>query len=507
MRRLRARRWPGPGYRATAAAAGASAAGAGEREARAPSLAARLAAGAAAAALLAGCGTLAPRYERPAAPVAERFPSTAGAEASGTPADRLDWQRFFADERTLRLIALALANNRDLRVAALNIKAARAQARVRDADLLPTLTAGIAGQRQPTGSGATLSVYTAGVQVTAYELDVFGRLRSTSDAAAAQVLASEEARKAVQIGLVAAVAGGSIALAADDEMLRVAREALATRETSLRLVRLRFDVGAAAEPDLRAAESLLESARVALVQAERQRALDVNALVLLVGQPLPADLPAAPALADAGRLPPLPVGLPSEVLVRRPDVRAAEQQLIAANASIGAARAAFFPRITLTGSAGSASNQLAGLFKAGSWAWSFAPQALETLFDSGRNEANLQLAKTNREIAVAQYERAIQSAFREVADALAGRATLDAQLRAQERLVQAEAARARLADLRYRNGAASVLDQLDAQRSLLAAQQGLVQAQAQAAQNAVGLYKVLGGGWSEAAGAPAPRTP
>jgi len=455
-------------------------------------------------AVLAGCSSMAPRYERPAAPVPGQFPLAPAAAASAAAAELPDWQRFFVDGRTRRLVALALANNRDLRIAALNIEAARAQARVRDADLLPTLNAGITGLRQPTGSGTMQTLYTAGVQVTAYELDVFGRLRSASDSAAALILASDESRKAVQIGLVAAVASGAIALAADEEMLRVVRDALATREVSLRLVRLRFEVGAAAEPDLRQAESLYESARVALVQTERQRALDANALALLVGQPLPADLPAAMTVADAARLPELPVGLPSDVLVRRPDVRAAEQQLIAANANIGAARAAFFPRITLTGSAGSASNQLTGLLRAGSWAWSFAPQALATLFDSGRNQANLQLATANRDIAVAQYERAIQSAFREVADALAGSATFDEQVRAQQRLVQAEAARTRLADLRYRSGAASHLDLLDAQRSLLAAQQSLVQAQAQAAQNAIGLYKVLGGGWSEAAGGQTP---
>jgi multidrug efflux system outer membrane protein len=451
------------------------------------------------ATLLAGCASLAPGYERPAPPVPARFPAAgdAAAGAAATPADELDWQRFFTDERLKRLVALALANNRDLRIAALNIEATRAQFEVRDADRWPTVSAGLAAVRQPTGRGSITSLYTAGVQVTAYEVDLFGRLRGLSDAAAAQVLASVQARKAVQISLLAAVANAYLALTADDEALRVTREALATREASYRLTKLRFDNGASSELDLRQAESLLEAARVSLAQTTRQRALDENALTLLVGQPLPADLPPGVAMADAAGMPELPVGLPSEVLVRRPDVRQAEQQLIAANANIGAARAAFFPKITLTGSLGSASNELAGLFKAGTFAWSFAPQLLQPIFDAGRNEANLKLARVNRDIAVAQYERAIQSAFREVADALAGRATLGEQVRAQQRQLQAEAARTRLAELRYRNGATNYLELLDAQRSLLAAQLALVQVQAQEAQNLSNLYKVLGGGWSE----------
>jgi multidrug efflux system outer membrane protein len=333
------------------------------------------------------------------------------------------------------------------------------------------------------------------VQVTAWEVDLFGRLRDLSDAAAAQVLANVEARKAVQVSLVAAVATTHVALAADEELLRVTRAALATREASLKLVRLRVDNGASSALDLRQAESLLEAARVALAQATRQRALDENALALLVGQPLPATLPPARPIAAPG-LPDLPVGLPSDVLLRRPDVRQSEQGLVAANANIGAARAAFFPRITLTASAGIASGDLAGLFTGPHLAWAFVPQLLQPLFDAGRNQANLQLAQTAREVAVLQYERTLQQAFREVADVLAGRATLGEQAAAQRRLVQAEAARSDLVELRYRNGAASHLELLDAQRSLLAAQQALVLVQAQQAQNAITLYKVLGGGWT-----------
>jgi multidrug efflux system outer membrane protein len=450
----------------------------------------------AAAALLSGCMNLAPRHERPAPPVAAAFPA-APAPATGAPAWERDWQDFFAaDARLARLIEIALQNNRDLRIAALNIDAARATAAVRDADRFPTLNAGLAASRTPTASGGINSTYSAGLQVTAWELDFFGRLRNLGDAAAAQLLGSREARDAVQIALVAAVANAHVALAADDALLAVTGETLASREESLRLVKLRNDHGASSELDLRQAESLRESARAALAQATRQRALDENALVLLVGQPLPADLPPGRGVDMAAALPELPVGLPAEVLVRRPDVRQAEQALIAANANIGAARAAFFPRITLTGSAGSVSGELAGLFRSGSFGWSFAPQLLQPLFDAGRNEGNLALAKANREIAVAQYERAVQTAFREVADALAGRATIAEQLDAQKRLVAAETARVRLAELRWRNGASSFLDLLDARRSLFSAQQGLVQAQALAAQNAATLYKVLGGGWN-----------
>ena len=449
------------------------------------------------AAALAGCTALAPPYERPPAPVDTRFPGAPSADAA--PVTDIDWRQFFTDARLQQLIALSLQGNRDLRLAALAIEQARAQAAVRDADRWPGVSAGVAGSQAPTATGSSNRLYTAGVQVTAWEVDLFGRLRDLSDAAAAQVLANVEARKAVQVSLVAAVATTHVALAADEELLRVTRAALATREASLKLVRLRVDNGASSALDLRQAESLLEAARVALAQATRQRALDENALALLVGQPLPATLPPARPIAAPG-LPDLPVGLPSDVLLRRPDVRQSEQGLVAANANIGAARAAFFPRITLTASAGIASGDLAGLFTGPHLAWAFVPQLLQPLFDAGRNQANLQLAQTAREVAVLQYERTLQQAFREVADVLAGRATLGEQAAAQRRLVQAEAARSDLVELRYRNGAASHLELLDAQRSLLAAQQALVLVQAQQAQNAITLYKVLGGGWTAADG-------
>ena len=456
-----------------------------------------------AALLMAGCTSLIPSYQRPAAPVASVFTGDsagASAGASAVAASDIEWQSFFTDERLKRLIALALQNNRDLRVALLNIEAVRAQYQVRRADEWPTLNAGASASRQPkAGGGGISSTYTAGLLVTGYELDFFGRVRSLSEAALAQVLGTEEARKTVQISLVASVATTYFSLLADDELLAVTRQTVATREESLRLGKLRFDNGATSELDYRQAESLLEGARVSLAQLTRQRAVDENALLLLLGSALPVDLPAAPPFDTRAAGPELPTGLPSEVLARRPDVRQAEQALIAANANIGAARAAFFPRITLTGSAGLASTELTGLFKSGSAAWSFAPQLLLPIFDAGRNQANLDAAEVNRDIAVAQYEKAIQTAFREVADSLAGRATLGEQLRAQQAQANAEAVRFKLADLRYRNGASSYLDVLDAQRSLFAAQQAVVQVQAQQVQNQVALYKALGGGWKDGA--------
>ena len=444
---------------------------------------------------LSGCGSMAPPLERPALPVAATFAGQPAGTQAMAPVPTPEWQKFFGDERLRELITLALQNNRDLKLALLNIEQARAQLDLRRADQWPTLNAGLSGSRQPTSAGGISSNYSAGVLVTAYELDLFGRVRSLADASLAQYLATEEARKAVQISLLAAVANGYYALLGDEELLRVTRQTLVTREDSYRLIKLRFDNGASSQIDLRQAESLLESARVTLAQATRQRTLDENALVLLLGQALPAGMPAALPLSAAESLPTLPVGLPSEVLLRRPDVRQAEQQLIAANASIGAARAAFFPRISLTGSVGSVSSELSGLFGSG-MAWSFAPQLLQPIFDAGRNQANLRASEVGRDIALAQYERAIQSAFREVADALAGRATLGEQLRAQQAQLKAEQDRYRLAELRYRGGAASYLDALDAQRSLFAAQQAQLQVQTQYLQNGVTLYRVLGGGWT-----------
>jgi len=466
-----------------------------------PHRVATLAAAMASALLLGGCMSLIPAYERPAAPVPAAYaPELAPAGATGAAAAAdIEWQRYFGDARLRRLIEISLANNRDLRVAVLNIEQARAAYQIKRADELPTVGAGVTAQRQPGSTGALVNTYAVGLQVTGFELDFFGRVRSLSQAALSQYLASEEARKTVQITLVASVANAYVGLLADDELLRVTRDTLSTREESFKLTKLKFDNGAASELDFRQAEQLLEGARATLAQTQRQRAQDENALVLLLGQALPGDLPGGLPLAAQQVSTELPAGLPSELLTRRPDVRSAEQQLLAANANIGAARAAFFPRISLTANAGTASTELSGLFKSGTFALTGTATLLQPIFDAGRNQANLDVAKVNKDIAIAQYEKAIQTAFREVSDSLAGRATLGEQLRAQAAQTNAAQVSFNLADLRYRNGAASYLDVLDAQRSLFSAQQALVQVQALQAQNLMTLYKVLGGGWTEPA--------
>ncbi|MGF6273728.1 multidrug efflux system outer membrane protein [Massilia sp. UYP11] len=452
---------------------------------------------------LAGCISLAPDYERPAAPVAAAFPETPKAATESTspvlnaaPAT-VAWQSFFADTRLRSLIDAALVNNRDLRVAIANIEQARAQYRITRADRLPTVGVGISGSRQTTGEDQPInSVYQSGLSVSQFELDLFGRVRNLSEAALAQYLATEEARKATQISLISSVASAWLQLLADEELLRITQDTLNTRLESDKLTQLRFENGVASRLELQQSRSLVETARATLAQQQRLRAQDINLLTLLVGGPLPADVSAGATLAKT-ELPDIPAGLPSDLLANRPDIRSAEQQLIAANANIGAARANFFPRITLTGSAGSASNELSGLFDSGTWGWTFAPQAILPIFDYGRNSATLGSARAQRDIAVAQYEQSIQTAFREVADALAGQATFSEQLRAQNAVTEAEADRFNLSDLRYRSGAASYLDLLDAQRSLFQSQQLSVQANLLRLQNQVALYRVLGGGWME----------
>ncbi|MDD2728848.1 efflux transporter outer membrane subunit [Malikia sp.] len=460
----------------------------------------------AAALLLGGC-SLMPAYERPTAPVPAHWPASAGATAqpgashqpdsASVAADELpDWQGFFSDPALRQLIETALAHNRDLRVAALNLEQARAQLGLRRAEQWPGVGLAVNGSRTPNSSGDITSSYSGGLLVTAYELDFFGRVSSLKEQALAQYLASEAGRQSVRIGLVAGVAQGWLALLADQAQLELARQTLSAREASLGLIRLRLEHGATSELELRQAESLIENARVTLAQFERQRAQDENALALLLGQPLDPALRAelAAQRLTALQLPQLAAGLPSQRLTRRPDIVQAEQQLIAANANIGAARAAFFPRISLTTGIGSASGELSGLFKDGSWGFTLAPQLLLPIFDAGRNQAGLDAARAGREAALAQYEKAIQSAFREVADALAGRETLARQLQAQQAQTTADARRLDLTELRLRHGAASQLDWLDAQRSLYASQQALTQTRLAYWQNQVTLYKVLGGG-------------
>ncbi|MEP6965806.1 MAG: efflux transporter outer membrane subunit [Polaromonas sp.] len=455
-----------------------------------------------AALLMGGCSMI-PTYQRPAAPVADSFPTygstVQAAPAESAPAASVAWQDFFPDARLKRLIGQSLDNNRDLRLAVLNIEKTRAQYQIRRADQFPGVNGVFSGSRTPN----TASLYTIGLGVTAYELDFFGRVSSLKEAALNQYLATQEGRKTAQISLIASVANTYLSILADEELLELTRQTLATRVESMKLSKLRLDNGVTSELDYRQAESLTEAARVAYAQQQRQRALDENALTLLVGQPVGAELPTAAAqfvpLAEAQPMAEVPAGLPSDLLINRPDIRQAEQVLLSANANIGAARAAFFPRISLTVGAGSASTHLSGLLKNGSWGWTMAPQMVLPIFDAGRNQAGLDSSRADRDIAIAQYEKAIQTAFREVADALASRSTLADQLVSQQRQASAEAVRFKLSDLRYQNGISSYLDLLDAQRSLFSARQAVVQTRLAQLQSQVTLYKALGGGWKEPA--------
>ena len=459
------------------------------------------------ATLLAGCSFI-PTYERPVAPVPAAFAPAGGSEApaSTKAAADIDWKEYFTDPRLQELIGIALKNNRDLRVAMLNVERARAQFQIQRADQFPTVNAIASGTRQPnTSTGAYSNVFQAGLGISAWEIDFFGRIAALKEQALAQYLATDEARKSAQISLVASVASGWLTLMADEELLDISRRTLQTREESVKLTRLRLEHGVSSELDSHQAESLAQAARATYAQQQRQRLLDENALALVLGQQLPDDIRASlpsSRLGHANPMQTLPAGLPSDLLVHRPDIRQAEQLLIGANASIGAARAAFFPRIALTAQVGSISDELSGLFKSGSWAFSLAPQLALPIFDAGRNQASLEVAQANRDIAVAQYETTIQTAFREVADALAGQATLQQQVDAQRAQVDVDGKRLQLSDLRYRNGVASYLDLLDAQRSLFATEQALVQTRLLQLHNQVALYKVLGGGWTSPGTAP-----
>ncbi len=474
--------------------------------------------------LLAACSFV-PKYEQPAAPVSATWPDSAGAQLEGgVAAADLPWQQFVHDAQLREVIQLALENNRDLRVAVQNIEQARAQYQIRRADQFPTVGGSASGTRSAPNPNAgsngpsVSSLYSVGIGVSAWELDFFGRVAALKDVALAQYLATEEARKSAQISLIASVASTWLQLKTDTELLALAERTLGTRDQSLRLTKLRFDHGASSALDMRLAESLSASAQATRAQQQRLRAQDINLLTLLVGQPIPERLlppviavatpepprdltQPTPAVQPAAELPTfteVPAGLPSDLMLRRPDIRAAEQQLIAANANIGAARANFFPRISLTGSLGRVSADLDGLVgSGGSWGWSFGPSITLPIFDMGRNQAGLDSARAAREITVAQYEKAIQAAFREVADALAGRATLADQLAALQAQATAERDRFRLADLRYRNGIANYLDLLDAQRSLFGVEQALAQVRLAQRANEVQLYKALGGGWSQ----------
>jgi multidrug efflux system outer membrane protein len=340
------------------------------------------------------------------------------------------------------------------------------------------------------------TVYQVGLNLAAFELDFFGRVRSLNEAALSQYLATEEAQRAAQISLVAEVAKAYLAERAFAEQQELAQRTLNSRESGYKLAQQRFEVGASSALDLRQNEVLVQTARASLATLVRQRAQAQNALTLLTGRPF-AELPPARSLSEQNIVAELPAGLPSDLLVRRPDIRASEQQLMASNANIGAARAAFFPRISLTAGIGSTSTELGNLFEAGTRTWSFVPQLILPIFDAGRNRANLSLAEVRNNIAVANYEKTIQTAFREVSDALVARGAIDEQIDAQRRVLEAQADRLKLAELRYQNGVASSLDLLDAQRELFSAEQSLVQARLLRLTNAVDLYRSLGGGLNE----------
>ncbi|MET3130616.1 multidrug efflux system outer membrane protein [Oxalobacteraceae bacterium GrIS 1.11] len=446
--------------------------------------------------------SLAPTYQRPAAPVAPAYPSTAEAAPGTRTAADTGWRDYFADPRLRQLIAAALEHNRDLRTAALRIEEARAQYHIQAAERLPGINASMdAGRaRTPallsqTGKPVIGNRVDAGLTLSAFELDFFGRVRNLSDAALSLYLATDEARQAAHISLVAGVAQAYYTERAYAEQYDLAAQTLDGRAKTFELTRQRVDAGASSQLDLRLNQTLYEGARVAALTLARQRAQAENALTLLVGLALVA--PAGGAMLDDAAidaLSALPAGLPSDLLARRPDIRAAELRLKAANANIGAARAAFFPRLSLTAALGSTSSAFSGLFDSGTGSWSFSPQLLLPIFDGGRNRANLSLSETRKNLAVADYEKTIQVAFREVADALAARDYLGQQVMAQRAVQEAQAARLGLLQLRYENGVASTLDVLDAQRELFSAEQALVQARLLRTASAIDLYRALGGG-------------
>jgi multidrug efflux system outer membrane protein len=463
----------------------------------------------AAAGLLAGCANLAPGFERPAAPLRSGWAAPTDATATA-PAD-IPWADFITDARLRQAIEAALANNRDLRLAALNVARARSLYRIEVAAGQPQLDASAAATRQRTtgtagtagtagGSGGTSSQFQVQLGLAAYEIDLFNRLGNLSEAALASSFAVEENRRAVQISLVAELAQAWLSLAADQARLQLAQDTLASRQASYDLTRRSQALGGSSGLVVLQARTTVDAARGEVARYSAQVALDRNALELLVGQPLAAAwLPAAGDAGQASLLPALPAGLPSEVLQRRPDLRAAEQTLRAANADIGAARAALYPRISLTAAAGTQSSSLAGLFGTGSGAWSLAPRISLPIFDGGAARAGVRLSEAQQAIAVAQYEKTLQTAFREVADALAVRGTLGAQLAAQQSLTDASARALALSEAVFRNGASSYLEVLDAQRTLYAAQQSLITLRLAEQGNRVTLYRVLGGGWSAAA--------
>lgn len=454
-----------------------------------------------ASALLGAC-TLAPKYDRPAAPVSNAWPNgSAHTNGTSSAANQTDWSEFFDDPRLQQLIGLTLENNRDLRIAALRVEQSRAQYRIQRAELYPGVQGDASYRRNRTSGavtefngGSILSTYSIDVGA-AYEVDLFGRVRSLKKEALERYFATEEARKSVQIALISEVASAYLTQVRLLEARQVARDTLKTVQASYDLIKRSFEAGAASELDLQTAEGQVQTVRVNAASYLQLLAESENNLALLIGQPLPGNLTNGKLLRDQHLLTDWPVEIPSEVLQRRPDILAAEHVLKAANANIGAARAAFFPRILLTGSAGTASAKLSDLFTGPSATWSFSPQITVPIFDLGGNRATLDVSKISKKIEIANYEKTIQTAFREVADALAVRSILDEKLKAQELLLRAQQKRFDLTSARYHQGVDSYLAVLLAQQDLFSAQQNLLQFQAARLLNAVTLYRSLGGGW------------
>lgn len=455
-------------------------------------------------ALISGC-SMNPEYSQPAAPVDNAWPA-ADSYPSGTStqaAELGDWRGFFKDPALVKLIDNALNNNRDLRVAALNVESYQAQYRIQRSQLYPQLDANGSGTRQrlpdginQSGESSISSQYSATLGVSAWELDFFGRLRSLSDQALQQYLATEQAARSTQISLVANVATAYLQWQADMALLKLTQDTLDTYEASYQLTQRSFDVGVSDALSLSQARTSVDSARVSLAQYQRQVAQDRNALILLLGTSLPDNLPQGLPL-NSKILESVPAGLPSDLLQRRPDVLQAEFQLKAANANIGAARAAFFPSIRLTANAGTSSSQLSGLFDSGSGSWLFQPQISLPIFNAGNLRANLDYAELQKDVQVAQYEKAIQTAFQEVADQLAARTTYREQLEAQRALLESTETYYDLAERRYRTGVDSYLTLLDAQRQLFSVRQQLISDRLAQLSSEVELYKALGGGWSD----------
>jgi multidrug efflux system outer membrane protein len=453
-----------------------------------------------AALLLSGCINLAPDYQQPEAPLPQQWPSASTSQFGQASID-LGWRQFIVDQRLRQVIEQSLQNNRDLRVALLNVEKARALYRIQRAELLPAISLDGSGSHSNTpadlnggDSAVTSHQNSVALGFSNYELDLFGRLRNLSDAALEDYLSLEETRRSTQISLISEVANAWLTLAADSALLELANSTLTSQQASYDLQQRSHALGNTSGLSLAQAQTTVESARVDVAAYQSQVQLDRNALDLLVGATVADDLLPMTLEQNTAELLEIPAGLPSSLLQQRPDVLAAEHNLKAANADIGAARAAFFPSISLTAAAGTSSSDLSGLFKSGSGAWSFAPNISLPIFNAGSNQANLDAAKSEQAIQLASYEKSLQTAFREVADALAVRSTLKQRLEAQQALTDATARSHDLAEALYRNGASSYLDALDAQRQLYAARQDLISLQLTEQSNRITLYKTLGGG-------------